>query len=303
MKRLIKGKKEAESSLDLEPNVAGLLCYALGWITGVIFLLLEQKNKFVRFHATQSIITFGIIWLGGSILGKIAFVGPFFGTIIGIFAFILWIVLMVKAYHYELYKLPVAGEWAQRLSGVSKVEVRVRRRAEAPKPPPPPVDEFRAKRGERLAASSFAIAWGVALFIFFNFFYRYLAFYSLEKMGGVSHWVRYEVLTPDYHVWLPILSAGLTLLIIGHIILLIFDRYWLREVVEVVLNLVGVGVIASLLYIYPFDFSRIPSDTLAGILPVVVGGILIAIAVGLGIAALVRLIRLIVNLALGRAGY
>jgi uncharacterized membrane protein len=104
------------STLDLEPNVAGLLCYVGGWISGIIFLLLEQKNRFVRFHAMQSIIVFGALHVAGVILGSIPFIGWFFGSIIGIICFILWIVLMVKAYHYRLYKVPWAGDWADRWS-------------------------------------------------------------------------------------------------------------------------------------------------------------------------------------------
>jgi uncharacterized membrane protein len=104
------------STLDLEPNVAGLLCYVGGWISGVIFLLLEQKNKFIRFHAIQSIIVFGALHLAGIILGNIPFVGLFFGPAIGVLGFILWIVLMVKAYHYQLYRVPWAGDLADKLS-------------------------------------------------------------------------------------------------------------------------------------------------------------------------------------------
>jgi len=44
-------KAPAGTSTGLSPNVAGLLCYVAGWITGIIFLVLEQRNKFVRFHA------------------------------------------------------------------------------------------------------------------------------------------------------------------------------------------------------------------------------------------------------------
>ena len=46
----------AGTSTGLSPNVAGLLCYVAGWITGIIFFVLERRNKFVRFHAAQSII-------------------------------------------------------------------------------------------------------------------------------------------------------------------------------------------------------------------------------------------------------
>ena len=44
---------------NLTPNVAALLCYVGGWISGIVLLVLEQKNRFVRFHALQSIILFG----------------------------------------------------------------------------------------------------------------------------------------------------------------------------------------------------------------------------------------------------
>ncbi len=109
-------KAKTVSTVDLEPNVAGLLCYVAGWISGVIFLLLEQKNKFVRFHAIQSIIVFGALHLISVMLSHIPFVGWFFGSIIGVLGFILWIVLMVKAYHNQRYKVPVAGDLAEKLS-------------------------------------------------------------------------------------------------------------------------------------------------------------------------------------------
>ncbi len=55
--------KVAGSTTSLEPNVAGLLCYLAAWITGLIFILIEKENKFVRFHAMQSIVTFGAIFV------------------------------------------------------------------------------------------------------------------------------------------------------------------------------------------------------------------------------------------------
>jgi uncharacterized membrane protein len=113
--------KEAKStSVGLEPNIAGLLCYILGWVTGIIFFLLEKENKFVRFHAMQSIITFGAFTLLSiilSIFSWIPYIGLLFwvlNIISGILAFVLWIVLMVKAYKGEKYKLPIAGEMAEK---------------------------------------------------------------------------------------------------------------------------------------------------------------------------------------------
>ena len=106
----------ADSSItDIKPNVAGLLCYLAGWITGIIFLILEQKNKFVRFHAMQSIVTFGALTIASVLLSWIPYIGVFFGVVIGILMFILWIVLMMKTYQGELYELPVAGNIANGL--------------------------------------------------------------------------------------------------------------------------------------------------------------------------------------------
>ncbi len=107
----------------LEPNVAGLLCYLVGWITGLIFYLIEEKDEFVRFHAMQSIIVFGAITVVNIllyILWLIPGVGWIFGallaTILWILAIVLWIILMVKAYQGERFKLPVIGDMAEKYS-------------------------------------------------------------------------------------------------------------------------------------------------------------------------------------------
>jgi len=106
-----------KTSTGLTENVAGLLCYVLGWISGIVFILIEPENKFVRFHAVQSIVTFGALTVASAVLSWIPFVGVFFGTVIGVLAFILWIVLMVKAYQGTKYKLPWAGNFAEKKSG------------------------------------------------------------------------------------------------------------------------------------------------------------------------------------------
>ena len=106
-----------KTSMGLDENVAGLLCYVVGWVSGIIFILLEQENKFVRFHATQSIIVFGIYTVVTGVLGWIPFVGPFFIGVFSVIAFILWVVLMVKAYQSVKYKLPWAGDVAERWVG------------------------------------------------------------------------------------------------------------------------------------------------------------------------------------------
>ena len=105
-----------KSSTGLDENVAGLLCYVLGWITGLVFFLIEKESKFVRFHAMQSIIVFGLYTVVILILRFIPAIGLVLSGILGLIAFILWIVLMVKAAQGEKYKLPWAGDLAEKNS-------------------------------------------------------------------------------------------------------------------------------------------------------------------------------------------
>ncbi len=114
---VVTGEVESKTSVGLEPNVASLLCYLFGWITGIVFLILEKENKLVRFHALQSIIVFGALTIVSTPLGWIPIVGDFFGAAIGILAFVLWIVLMVKAYQGEKYKILWAGDFAEKQVG------------------------------------------------------------------------------------------------------------------------------------------------------------------------------------------
>jgi uncharacterized membrane protein len=107
-----------DKGTGLEPNVAGLLCYLFGWVSGLIFFLIE-KDDFVRFHAMQSIIVFGAITVLSIIFGilfMVPFVGAILGAILWIGTLILWILLMVKAYQGERFKLPVAGDLAEKYS-------------------------------------------------------------------------------------------------------------------------------------------------------------------------------------------
>jgi len=104
----------AKTSTGLEENIAGLLCYVLGWISGLVFFLIEKENKFVRFHAMQSIIVFGTLCVASIILGWIPIIGGVISWLIWVLAFVLWIVLMVKAYQGQKYKLPWAGNLAEK---------------------------------------------------------------------------------------------------------------------------------------------------------------------------------------------
>ena len=106
-----------KTSTGLKANVAGLLCYVLGWISGLVFFLIEKENKFVRFHAVQSIIVFGVLTLASIVVRLIAWI-PVIGWLIAllfwVLCVVLWIVLMIKAYQGEKYKLPWSGDLAEK---------------------------------------------------------------------------------------------------------------------------------------------------------------------------------------------
>ncbi|MCX6005737.1 MAG: DUF4870 domain-containing protein [Chloroflexi bacterium] len=106
----------AKSSTGIEENVAALLSYVVGWVTGLIFFLIEKDSKFVKFHAMQSIITFGGLMVVSWILALIPVIGWVIGLLLGILALVLWILLMIKAYHGEKFKLPVIGDLAEKWS-------------------------------------------------------------------------------------------------------------------------------------------------------------------------------------------
>jgi uncharacterized membrane protein len=106
----------AKTGSGLDQNLAGALCYVLGWLTGIIFLVIEKDNKFIRFHAVQSIVVFGAITVVHIIFWILPVIGWILGILLSIVTFILWIMLMYKAYQGQTYKLPVAGDIAEKNS-------------------------------------------------------------------------------------------------------------------------------------------------------------------------------------------
>ena len=108
----------------MSENVAGLFCYLLGWVTGLIFYFID-KRPFVRFHAAQSMVVFGgltIIRIG---LGMLFIAGTGFHMgfgllwLVSIIGFVLWILLMIKAYQGEKFRVPIAADLADQVFGKS----------------------------------------------------------------------------------------------------------------------------------------------------------------------------------------
>lgn len=104
---------EGKYTFGLEKNVACALTYVMGWVTGLVFFLVEKENKDIRFHAAQSIVTFGIL----TVLSMIPVIGWILSPFIFLVSLILWIVLLVKAYKGERFKLVVVGGFAEKLAG------------------------------------------------------------------------------------------------------------------------------------------------------------------------------------------
>ena len=103
---------KGKTSSGITPNVAGLLCYVLWWITGVIFLIIEKENRFVRFHAFQSIFAFVGITIIEIIIGFIPVLWPLY-WVIWVLAILLWLYCMWQAYQGKMFKLPVVGKIAE----------------------------------------------------------------------------------------------------------------------------------------------------------------------------------------------
>ena len=107
----------APSSEGMEENVAGLLCYILCWLTGLIFLLID-KRPFVRFHAAQSIglsiamvVVYFVVAIAIAMMSfmHLGFLALAIYPLLGMAVFALWIFLMYKAYQHEKFMLPIIG--------------------------------------------------------------------------------------------------------------------------------------------------------------------------------------------------
>lgn len=112
------------TATGLSQNMAGAIAYLLGPITGIILLVIEKENRFVRFHAMQStvlcvawiIVSYGLqLFLAVPLLGWI--IAMLSWLVLGIGGFILWLLLMWKAFQGEEWELPVVGAFARKQLG------------------------------------------------------------------------------------------------------------------------------------------------------------------------------------------
>ena len=124
-----------KSSTGLDENLAALLSYVFGWISGLIFFLMEKDSRLVRFHAMQSIllgaaaiVIFVVFWIvavvsslvvgyiSGILGGIVWIVMMLVGGALGIGIFVAAIISLIKAYQGQYFKLPVIGNYAEKFS-------------------------------------------------------------------------------------------------------------------------------------------------------------------------------------------
>lgn len=104
-----------QSTTGLAPNLAGALAYLLGPLTGILFLVVEKDSRFVRFHAMQSTIVFGGLFVLQVVLQVIPLLGWIVSALIVFpLSVLLWAFLMFKAFMGEKFKLPTIGDMAER---------------------------------------------------------------------------------------------------------------------------------------------------------------------------------------------
>ena len=124
-----------KSSTGLDENIAALLSYVFGWVSGLIFFLMEKDSRLVRFHAMQSIllgaaaiVIFVVFWIvavvsslvvgyiSGILGGIVWIVMMLVGGALGIGIFVAAIISLIKAYQGQYFKLPVIGNYAEKFS-------------------------------------------------------------------------------------------------------------------------------------------------------------------------------------------
>lgn len=117
------------TSMGMQANVAAGLSYVLGWVTGLVFFLVEKQNRFVRFHAMQSILFFGgitilsvvlnFVWVAG--IPFISFVALCINGLLGLVAFVGWIILLINGFQGKYFKLPVIGDYAEKYANSNPI--------------------------------------------------------------------------------------------------------------------------------------------------------------------------------------
>jgi uncharacterized membrane protein len=307
---------DKSTATGLETHVASTLAYLGVWVSGLVFLLVETKDRVVRFHAMQSILVFGPLHLlmvflssarsffslglwGDSLLPASLVLAVVHGAVL-VFSIVLWVLLMVKTYRREQVLVPLAGDlsfWllaklgmqtperdAMSFQGLTSGAVRPSHRGRL---------QYEAGRTGRLAGSVVTIVCSILAFVLFNFYPEYIAWYQNVVRGGVSQLVRYPILTSELSRVLPMLNATLAVTVVGHFVAAASDRFSAREAIEIVIHAMGLVTVLVFLKVFPFDYTGLPLGTAVDVLPAATVAFLVLAALGNGVDMIVRLVRLV----------
>ena len=116
----------APSTTGLDERLAGVLCYSVWWVTGGLFLLLERQHRIIRFHAAQSLILFGVVSALLVAFGALSAVSlmlsgalyelmQVFGKLLWLGATVVWLVLVLRAWRGEVWRVPLVAALADRM--------------------------------------------------------------------------------------------------------------------------------------------------------------------------------------------
>ena len=124
-----------KSSTGLDENIAALLSYVFGWVSGLVFFLIEKDSRLVRFHVMQSLlfnvligVVITVMWVLFFVLllvvsqisdvlsGIFSLVATLLWIAISIGILIAWIMCLIKAYNRQYFKLPIIGNFAEKFS-------------------------------------------------------------------------------------------------------------------------------------------------------------------------------------------
>ncbi|MFE3190710.1 DUF4870 domain-containing protein [Nocardia sp. NPDC059240] len=104
----------------MDKKTSAILSYALGWLTGIIFLFVGKNDPDVKFHAAQSVVFFGavsvvniVLSIVGSLLGAVGIIFSLVGLVVAVFAVVVWIMAMIQANNTGGVRaeLPLVGKY------------------------------------------------------------------------------------------------------------------------------------------------------------------------------------------------
>lgn len=153
---------------------------------------------------------------------------------------------------------------------------------------------FASGRAGRITGYIFSIIFAIAWMIFVLFFNKYIAYYYNETVNGAQQLMMVPVLTEEFSRWLPFFTLSMLVSIIGNLVLVFFERFYLLKIISIITAGLTLSVTAYLLRLFPFDFSLIPNIALKGVASMIASIVLIAIMAGCAIAVIIDLIKLIV---------